>query len=100
MYCCFTSQDSKTSNIVEKDLDDDHPPNQDSPTSASELDDGGQSTPRNLESTPETLHSENMLEGKASKTDLMPSSKFLQNKLKVINFTRGRQQSQITLNNS
>ncbi|CAB4016207.1 Hypothetical predicted protein, partial [Paramuricea clavata] len=77
------SQDSKTSNIVEKDLDDDHPPNQDSPTTASELDDGGQSTPRNLESTPETLHSENMLEGKASKTDLMPSSKFLQKKLKT-----------------
>ena len=82
VYCCFTSQDSKTSNSVEKD--DDHLP--DSPTTASELDDGRQSSTKNLESTPETLRSENVLVGKASKTELMPDSRFLQKKLKVNNF--------------
>ena len=85
MLLFYSSQESKTTNIVEKDLDDEQPAHQDSPSTASELDDGEQSSPKNLESTPETLHSENILEGKASKVELMPNSKFLQKKLKVIN---------------
>ena len=84
MLLFYSSQESKTTNIVEKDLDDEQPAHQDSPSTASELD-GEQSSPKNLESTPETLHSENLLEGKASKVELMPNSKFLQKKLKVIN---------------
>ncbi|XP_028392528.1 centrosomal protein of 70 kDa-like [Dendronephthya gigantea] len=77
------SQESKASHAVEKDLDDDHPIDQDSPTTASELDDMGRLTPKNLESTPETLQSEQVLEGKASKISLAPNSKFLQKKLKT-----------------
>lgn len=84
-----SSQESKATNIVEKDLDDEEPAHQDSPSTASELDDGEQSTPKNLESTPE-----NLLEGKASKVELIPNSKFLQKKLKVINFARSRKQHQ------
>ena len=50
------------------------------------MDDGEQLTPKNHESTPETLRSENVLAGKASKTDIMPDSRFLQKKLEVKNF--------------
>ena len=78
----FNSQDSKTSTSVEKDVVDDHAP--DSPTTASELDDGEHSTLKNLESTPETLQSENILQGKTSKKDLVSNSKFLEKKLKVL----------------
>ena len=79
------SQESRASHAVGKDLDDDHPMDQDSPTTASELDDVGQLTTNHPESTPETLQSEQVLEGKASKISLAPNSKFLQKKLKVIN---------------
>jgi hypothetical protein len=47
------------------------------------MDDGGESTPKNIESTPETLGSGNVLAGKASRTDIMPDSRFLEKKLKV-----------------
>ena len=89
-----------SSQEIGKDLDDEQPAHQDSPSTASELDDGEQSTPKNLESTPETLHSGDVLEGKASKVQLMPNSKFLQKKLKVINFARSRKQHKYTVINT
>ena len=78
VYYRIYSQDSKTSDTVEKD--DDH-----SPTTGSDMEDGEQSTPKNHEFTPETLHSEDVLAGKASKTDIMPDSRSLQKKFKVKN---------------
>lgn len=81
LFNCF-SQESKTSQRTEKDVDDDYPANQDSPT-ASELDDVLQSTPKNVESTPETVDDDLAIVGYATKKELLPGARILERKLKV-----------------
>lgn len=71
-------------------MDDDHPANQDSPT-ASELDEVLQSTPKNEESTPESVNGELGMNGNATKRELLPDVKILERKLKVASL-QGRNQ--------